>query len=160
MKSKNTQKIVFTLLTAALLAFIFGNSAADGDTSSDFSLLVTGWLNSALAAVKIPLVLSHHFVRKLAHFSEYSLLGALLTATVNAWRRREWKFRAVWLPLVFGLVTASLDEYLQTFVEDRFGTPLDSLLDFSGVLWAALAVSAFLAVRAKKKAEEGKLPTT
>lgn len=153
MKNKTAQKIVFTILTIALLAFIFGNSAADGEKSSDFSLLVTGWLNSALAAMRIPLELSHHFVRKLAHFSEYSLLGALLTATVNAWRRREWRFRAVWLPLALGLATASLDEYLQTFVEDRFGTPLDSLLDFSGVLWAALAVSALLSAR-KRKAEK------
>ncbi len=147
MKKKTVQRIVYSVLTAALLVFIFGNSSADGEASSELSLMVLGWANGLLEALKLPITLSHHFIRKLAHFTEYSLLGALLTATTASWRRRQWCFRSVWIALVFGSTTASLDEYLQTFVSGRHGSPLDVLLDFSGVLWAALAVSALLTRR-------------
>ena len=92
----------------------------------------------------IPIQLPHLLVRKLAHFSEYSLLGILLTATVCSWRKKEWKFGAVWLPMVCGICVASADEYLQTFVPERSGNAYDVLLDFSGVLWAAMAASALI----------------
>jgi len=146
-KNKIISRAVFTILTVLLTAFIFGNSFADGDTSSGLSLLVTQWLNSVLEWMNIPLQLSHHLVRKLAHFAEYSLLGGLLTTTLWSWRNKPWKFRLVWLPIVIGVCMASLDEWLQTFVPDRYGSPYDVLLDLSGVVWAAIAVSLFIKIR-------------
>lgn len=149
-------RIIFTALTALLLVFIFGNSAADGEQSSDFSLLVTEWLNNLLEGINIPLRLPHLLVRKLAHFSEYSLLGALLTATVCSWRKRNWHFGNVWLPIVCGVCVASADEFLQTFVPERSGNAYDVLLDFSGVLWAAIAASAVICRLIKRKSSKGK----
>jgi len=143
-------RAVFTALTVLLTVLIFGSSSADGETSSGLSLLVTQWLNNALEFLHIPVVLPHLLVRKLAHFAEYSLLGALLTATVQAWSRKPWKFRYVWLPIVIGGCLASLDEWLQTFVPERCGCVSDVLLDMSGVLWAAAAVSLLLCYRSRK----------
>ncbi len=140
-------------MTVLLTAFIFGNSSADGDTSSGLSLLVTQWLNGVLEWMNIPLQLSHHFVRKLAHFTEYSLLGGLLTASLWAWRNKPWHFRLVWIPVVIGGCMASLDEWLQTFVPDRHGCVPDALLDLSGVAWAAAAVSLFIKLRSDSKRE-------
>lgn len=137
-------RAVFTTITALLLMFIFGNSAAEGEDSGQLSLLVTQWLNSALERMGIPLELSHYAVRKLAHFTEYSLLGASMTVTIWSWRSRPWPMGAVWLPLLCGGITAALDEWLQTFVPDRNGCVSDALLDFSGILWAALAASVIL----------------
>lgn len=144
MKKRIICRIVFTALTALLLMFIFGNSAAEGEESAELSLIVTEWLNGMLERMHIPIVLPHMLVRKLAHFTEYSLLGALLTASVCSWRKKDWKFGAVWLPIVCGLCVASADEYLQTFVPERSGNAYDVLLDFSGVLWAAMAASALI----------------
>lgn len=138
-------------MTALLVAFIFGNSSADGDTSSGLSLLVTQWLNAALDWLRIPLELSHHFVRKLAHFTEYSLLGGLLTAAAAAWRVKPWRFTLVFIPVLIGGCVSSMDEWLQTFIPDRCGCTSDVLLDMCGVIWAAAAVSLLIAHREKCK---------
>lgn len=142
------------MLAVLLTAFIFGNSSADGDTSSGLSLLVTQWLNGVLEWMSIPFRLSHHLVRKLAHFAEYSLLGGLLTASARSWRREPWSLRLVWIPAAIGGCIASLDEWLQTFIPDRYGCIPDVLLDLCGVAWAALAVSLLFALR--KNAAENK----
>lgn len=151
MKKRTICRAVFTTLTVLLLAFIFGNSSADGEQSTEFSLIVTQWLNGVLESMNIPIVLPHLLVRKLAHFSEYSVLGILLTATVCSWRKRAWRFGTVWLPIVCGLCVASADEYLQTFVPERSGNAYDVLIDFSGVLWAAIAASAVIVLKIRKK---------
>ncbi len=153
---KTAKRIVFTLLTVLLLIFIFGNSAADGDDSSSLSLRVTEWLNASLSALSIPLELSHAFVRKLAHFTEFSALGFLLTMTVWSWQKEaeSWRFCKVWISLAGGLAAACIDEYLQTFVPERHGCIADALLDFSGVLWAALAAAAIIAAVSRKKRTE------
>lgn len=149
-------RAVSTAVTVLLLAFIFGNSAAEGEDSGRLSLMVTQWLNGLLDRLNAPFDLSHHVVRKLAHFTEYSLLGASLTATVRAWRSAPWHMGMVWLPLVCGAVTAALDEWLQTFVPDRHGCVSDALLDFCGVLWAALAVAAVFAAYRRRNSEPDK----
>jgi len=150
---KTACRITFSLLTVLVLMFIFGNSAADGENSSELSLLVTQWINSCLSGIGIPLELPHAVVRKLDHFTEYSVLGALLVMTVWAWCRAgvRWKFSWVWIALVCGLCTACLDEYLQTFVPQRCGSPADAALDFCGILWAASVVSALLARGRRQK---------
>ena len=151
-------RAVFTTLTALLVAFIFGNSSADGETSSGLSLVVTRWLNSAFDWLHIPLELSHLFVRKLAHFASYSLLGGLLTATAASWRVKQWRFTLVYIPIVLGVLISSLDEYLQSFIPGRCGCVQDVLLDMSGVVWAAAAVSLLIAHRSKCKGENLNMP--
>lgn len=151
--SKNISRAVFTALTVLLVVFIFGNSSADGDTSSGLSQMVTQWLNSALEWLHIPLELSNLFVRKLAHFASYSLLGGLLTATTASWRVKQWRFTLVSIPIIIGGCISSLDEYLQTFIPDRCGCISDVMLDMCGVVWAAAAVSLLLTRRTMCKAE-------
>jgi len=137
-------RAVFTATTALLLMFIFGNSAAEGEDSGQLSLMVTQWLNAVLERLGIPLELSHQFVRKLAHFTEYSLLGASLTFAIWSWCGQVWSYLRIWLPVLCGAGIAGLDEWLQTFVPDRHGCISDVLLDTAGVLWAVLAASAVI----------------
>jgi len=68
-------------------------------------------------------------LRKLAHLSEYALLGFLLARAV----RRP----AVALVLAAGY--AATDEVHQTFVDGRLGTPRDVAIDLVGVLVGAVA---------------------
>lgn len=140
-------------MTVLLTAFIFLNSGADGETSFGLSAVVTQWLNSALEWARIPIELSVHFVRKLAHFAEYSLLGGLLTATVWAWRAKPWRFSLVWISIVIGGCMATLDEFLQSFTPDRNGQFPDVLLDLCGVAWTASAVSLLIGIRASDRSE-------
>lgn len=73
-------------------------------------------------------------LRKLAHLTEYAILGALL---LRATRRP-------WVALGLTAVYAASDEVHQHFVEGRHGAPLDVAIDtvgaFAGILaWRALA---------------------
>ena len=62
-------------------------------------------------------------LRKLAHATEYAVLGALL---VRATGRG-------WLAFALGTLYAASDEIHQTFVPGRMGSPLDVAIDAIGV---------------------------
>jgi VanZ family protein len=63
-------------------------------------------------------------LRKLAHLSEYALLGLLLARAV----------RRPWAALALAAGYAATDEVHQTFVEGRHGAPLDVAIDTLGAL--------------------------
>ena len=62
-------------------------------------------------------------LRKLAHTTEYALLGALL---VRAVRRADVAF-------VLGIAYAASDEFHQNFVRGRHGSPIDVAIDAVGI---------------------------
>ena len=73
--------------------------------------------------------------RKLIHFAEYALLcflwwRALVTVTTPS--------RAALLALLLASGYAASDEYHQTFVEGRTGSPIDWAIDSAGAAAAAL----------------------
>ena len=73
--------------------------------------------------------------RKIVHFAEYALLCLLWwRALVPSTNRR----RAALLAFVIASAYAVTDEYHQTFVEGRQGTPVDWLIDSAGAATAAL----------------------
>jgi VanZ family protein len=82
----------------------------------------------------------HHYIRKSGHFIGYGLLGL---AWLRAWwmtlPRSRFLYDAT-LALLGTAMTASLDEYHQTFLPNRTGTPYDVLLDCCGVLAMQLIV--------------------
>ena len=63
-------------------------------------------------------------LRKLAHTAEYAILGALL---FRATRRAP-------AAVVLGSAYAVTDEFHQTFVAGRHGSPVDWLIDTAGVV--------------------------
>lgn len=70
--------------------------------------------------------------RKLAHATEYGLLWWL-------WLRAL-RFEHPWIALLIALVYSGTDEYHQTFVHGRHGTPVDMGFDMTGVAIAAFLV--------------------
>jgi VanZ family protein len=82
----------------------------------------------------------HLITRKLAHFTEYAILGflaarAFRTSPSPAIRRR-WFLIAAALIVVYALI----DEYHQSFVPSRTGTIYDSFIDIAGGLMALIFV--------------------
>jgi hypothetical protein len=69
--------------------------------------------------------------RKLVHATEYGLLWWL-------WLRAL-RFRYPWAPALICLAYAGTDEYHQTFVHGRHGSPVDVAFDMTGVALAAVA---------------------
>lgn len=90
-------------------------------------------------------------VRKLAHFTEYTILGILL---INAglYYKKRWLYTAA-ICFAIGSAYAASDEIHQLFVPGRAGLVTDWMIDSAGVLTGVLLVSLVSWVRRKKKAE-------
>lgn len=126
-RTERRMKLCLSWLVLNLL-FIWGNSLLPGSVSGALSQ----WVKDILAAI-IPGVApggqaGQGLLRKLAHFSEFALLGACLT----------WLFgmlgRGVLPALGCGFLAACADETIQRFVPDRGPSPVDVAIDTAGVL--------------------------
>lgn len=144
MKEKTAYRtLLWCVSLLGVLFFIFANSCVPASESAAESRSVWDFLLSFFPFI------THHAVRKLAHFAEYALLGAHLA------------FAPILLPastkvsyptaLFFGAVIALLDEGLQRLVPGRAGTLTDVLIDYLGYLTALLVMLAVFFVYAKKK---------
>lgn len=122
----------------AWLAFISYASSASfsaGNTSRIIGPLVL-WLFPDTSAETLATI--HFITRKVAHFTEYAILGflaarAFRTSPSPAISRRWFLISAA---LVVGF--ALLDEYHQSFVPNRTGTIYDSFIDMAGGLTALI----------------------
>lgn len=66
----------------------------------------------------------------MAHFTEYFVLGVLLSATVRETRCK----RHILLPWGIGTIVAACDETIQLFSNGRSGQISDVILDSAGVV--------------------------
>jgi len=77
--------------------------------------------------------------RKLVHAAEYALLCFLWMRALST-RIRDPR-RALALALAVSIAYAALDEYHQTFVDGRDGSPIDVVIDTLGACAAAIAIA-------------------
>ncbi len=89
--------------------------------------------------------LGHLLLRKAAHFSEYFLLAALWW---RALRTRLAGRTALVTAFAISVAYAATDEFHQTFVETRVGTPVDVLIDAAG---AAAAIALIARARSRDR---------
>ena len=141
-------KIVFWVMFAIITVFIFKNSAKSAAESSQqsgvfvsFAVRYLGFLfgnaDSAVVAV-----------RKSAHFFEFFLQGAFLSAAVFSVKYHK----ALIYVLFTGLFTACTDELIQMFFEGRGSMVSDVFVDFSGTCFACMCfVFAWLAAEKRRK---------
>jgi VanZ family protein len=88
--------------------------------------------------------LVHHYIRKTGHFFGYGFIGL-------AWLRAWWFtlphshfVQDAFLALLGTALVASCDEWHQTFLPNRTGTPWDVLLDCTGAIVLQLVIYAFM----------------
>jgi VanZ family protein len=81
----------------------------------------------------------HHYLRKSGHFIGYGTVGlTFLRAWLHTLARRgrrallTWRLESCILAILSTAVIASCDEFHQTFIPSRTGTPIDVLLDTLG----------------------------
>ena len=152
--SKRFSAIVFAL-TACMMIFAWGHSCFPANLSSMESNWVVNlfWKFFRLfGAQEAP---DEQLIRKLAHYSEYTAIGALmLSCAYSRDRLRPHRFWA--FVLGAGLLTAVIDETIQLFVEGRAGMIADVWIDFGGVVTGTLIMLGFYAIvrRRKKKGDK------
>ena len=140
------------ILAILCVVFIWGNSMTPGDDSGAMSGSVTEWINSVLKKISPSWQVSHKFVRKAAHFTEFAILGALLAVNIRAFLPKKVCFVLGAIPC--GFLVALIDETIQLFVKGRACSFLDVLLDTFGVTVATvIAFAVFLTIEKKKKKE-------
>ena len=138
------------LLSLLWMIFIFTMSQQNADVSTETSLragtfvaelLVPGYRDWTPAEQQALAMRIDYPVRKLAHASEYTVLGILYSlsylSVVPAPKRKKLLFTV--LPL--GMLYAASDEFHQLFVPGRAGRVTDVLIDSSGVLLGIALVS-------------------
>lgn len=135
------------LLLWMTLIFIASTSLLSAsNTSRTLRLLI--WLFPDISEETLRFV--HLIIRKLAHLTEYAILGLLaaraFTTSSHEGLRRRWFLYAALLVIVYALS----DELHQSFVPSRIGSIYDSLIDIAGGL---LALS-LLALRRKLRKRE------
>lgn len=146
----------YTIIVAAIMAFIFFQSALPADLSSQESGRVVDLIIRLFQGIlPIDRQTMVFIVRKGAHFAEYTILGGFLVPAVTEWMAVDKtpvpdSVRSIriisWL---VGTLYAVTDEIHQYFVPGRSCELRDIGIDSCGVLAGVLVVS--LLMRSKER---------
>ena len=119
------------------ISFASSDNFNAGNTSRIIGPLIL-WLFPNTSIETLGIV--HLITRKLAHFTEYAILGFFAARAFRTSPRPSVANRWFLISLAVVVVYALLDEYHQTFVPSRTGTIYDSLIDIAGGLTALLLI--------------------
>lgn len=124
------KKYKHLILPILITLFIFINSLIPGDMSSNQSGLIVNILYPPFKNL-VSIETFTFIIRKLAHFTEYMILGFSL---IFLYRKVHKHYYLLFI--INGTLVALVDEVIQIFVPGRAGMILDVLLDMSGVLFS------------------------
>jgi len=116
----------------AFISYASSDSFNAGNTSRIIGPLVL-WLFPNTSPETMTTI--HFITRKLAHFTEYAILGFLAARAFRSSPR--WFLISAVLVVVYAL----LDEYHQSFVPSRTASVFDSLIDMAGGISALIFLS-------------------
>lgn len=147
-----------TLLWMGLIYAFSARSSTDSAEMSGkllrkiLSVFVPDWRTMAAGEQYRLIRRLHYGFRKLAHFTEYAVLGFLLTKTVHFFLIQNSRLTLpkaeVWLPALLSLLYAAGDEFHQRFVSGRSPELRDVGIDFCG---ACLGIGIYFAGAAIQK---------
>ena len=154
MQKKRRLTVLFCILTLLWICFIWFNSLKPGKESGELSAWILEFVNGIFSIISISV--SHLFIRKLAHFLEFAVLGVLLSFLIYFFfelrlsnsRKRD---ALLYLALPTSFLVASVDETIQLFVPGRAGLFSDVMIDTSGALCAITVFFLSLFIRSKLK---------
>jgi lipopolysaccharide/colanic/teichoic acid biosynthesis glycosyltransferase len=126
--------LVYGLPPLLWMAFIFPvwNRALGSSWIHEVFSDVFRWL--APHASSRALEVSYIVFRKTLHFIEYGFLAFLLYRAFRAGRRPLWSRTIGIAAAAAAFAYAFLDELLQSFVPNRYGSPIDWAIDAAGIL--------------------------
>ena len=144
-------RIAIILLILGWMNLVFGFSAQDSTESSSLSQMIASWFSDDIIVQQK----LEPIIRKIAHFSEYGLGGALffsLFSTFNIKERKRMLFAGL-----LGFTYAVTDEFHQLFVPGRTGKIVDVYIDslgvITGILCMKLCIMIYKQLKKKKQAQ-------
>lgn len=150
----NKGSLVMLFIVILIMASIFVFSSHTGNESSALSIKVTRFISKiifrrfgSMSADEQQFIVTqlHPFIRKLAHFTIYLMLGtALYLSIALSSIKIKGKFPAAW---AICILYASADEYHQSLTPGRSMRLTDVLIDssgaFCGLILAAILIIIF-----------------
>ena len=155
MRLRAVAATVCWVLTVVWMVFIFLMSAQPAEESSEVSggitemivsILTPGFENLPETEQQALVEAWHDPIRKLAHLTEYAVLGWLLTASLYLTNipMKASALSAVGISLLYAIS----DEWHQSFVEERGPGIGDVMIDLAGaVLGVAFLIVIYLVIR-------------
>ena len=146
MKKINIIRAILLTMLIETFVIIFGFSSQNGETSGSLSRKVTEFIveanifnkNLTEEQKEIQIQNLHPKIRKLAHFSIYTLVGILLMSLCMTYKIKNSK--RITISLILGIIYATTDEIHQLFIKGRSGNIIDVLIDTSGVLFGIFII--------------------
>ena len=129
--------VLIILLVSVLITiiFIFSNSLKSPEESTADSDLVGDIIATIIPPETDLGKLVLEYIRKIAHFSEYGLLGIEIALIIALYLKRWWRFALISLPSAITL--AVIDESLQ-YISKRGPEISDVWIDFGGFVFFSL----------------------
>ena len=143
LETRNFFRYWLPALAWTALIFLFSTAHFSAEHTGRILRALLDWLVGGVSAQRFELV--HFLVRKSAHVVVYATLSAF-------WFRAQRGPRSGWRPswaslaLLISLLVALSDEFHQSFLLTRTGTPWDVVLD----TFAAFLVQAAIALAARR----------
>ena len=144
----NKTRYIFLILTVLVAVVIFYMSSRDATESADMSgAVATDIFGRLLGLFGVDLndpetfSVVDHIIRKLAHFSEYAVLGVCMTICVKTFDKPN--YFTVILTLTSCFLYACSDEFHQYFVPGRSMQFTDAMIDTAGAA-TGTAISALI----------------
>lgn len=145
----NILRIIFLILIIINSLIIFGFSSQNGEESSNLSKMIITKIANILNVKEenktIFLDLGEKFIRKLAHFSIYTLLGIWSISFLYTFNIKL-KYQVI-ITSVWGFLYALTDEFHQMFSNGRHASIDDVIIDTLGVIFGLLLVLLILKVK-------------
>ncbi len=153
----NIIRIVLFILILTTFITIFRFSSQDGQTSSSLSKEVTENVTKRINKIqnleeterKNVLSRIEKIIRKIAHFSLYTIVGILLMSLACTYEFTEFKRGGI--SFLIGLMYACLDELHQFFISERSAQITDVMIDSMGVLFGILLVMLIYKIYTSRK---------
>jgi len=120
------------VLIVVLLGFIWGQSLLSGEDSAEESSKVAAFLIPIFEKIFGQGNVTENFIRKLAHFSEFMILGILFESMLFVREKRSLFYQ--FFAFLCGVAAAVTDESLQLIADSRGPQIKDVLIDTAGVL--------------------------
>lgn len=150
-KKNNWRKYLALLPTLLWMALIFYMSSKNGEASASMSgklaeVLTTFFeriRNDSMAGQTVFLERIEYLIRKLAHMTEYGVLFLWICFAVKYLSEKTNKGYQYLLSMLFTFFYACTDEIHQLFVNGRYGSTFDVMIDMIGAVIALLCLLAF-----------------
>ncbi|MBO5348710.1 MAG: VanZ family protein [Clostridia bacterium] len=138
------KRIIFAILIIINCIVIFNFSSQNSEKSNETSGMIVEKVVNIISTIS-PKVEKEtikeqvsFWVRKLAHFSIYTLLGIFLMNEANTFKMT--KKRKIIICMLFGALYAISDEFHQGFVGGRSPKIMDVCIDTCGVIFGIILV--------------------